>query len=99
MVTPLLDASLDAGDPVEGNIEQAVEDKADNVQGDKVKVEADHALPPPILVNLQGVQKGTSWTMLGFLPVLKRRWIVVLRHSRTSGQLKMLDLWPEPDLW
>ena len=60
MVTPLLDASLDAGDPVEGNIEQTVEDKADNVEGHKVKVEADHALPPPILVNLQGVQKGTT---------------------------------------
>ena len=44
---------LYAGDPVEGDVEQAVEDEADNVQSDKVKVEADHALPPPVLVDLR----------------------------------------------
>ena len=40
---------LNPRDPVEGDIEQAVQDKPDNVQGNKVKVQTDHALPPPIL--------------------------------------------------
>ena len=55
-----------------------------------------------------GIMIGCSACIAAFIPrisslspsaVLKRRWIFVLRHSRTSGQLKMLDLWPEPDLW
>ena len=44
---------LDARDPIEGNIEKAVEDESDNIQSDKVKIESDHALPPPVLVDLR----------------------------------------------
>ena len=70
---------LDSRDPVEGDVEQAVQDEPDNVQSDKVKVEADHALPPPVLVDLrvegdgpENVQQsnfGIStcvWTLLSF---------------------------------
>ena len=44
---------LDAWDPVERDVEQAVQDEPDNVEGDKVKVEPDDALPPPVLVDLR----------------------------------------------
>ena len=43
---------LDAWDPVERDVEQAVQDEPDNVEGDKVEVEPDDALPPPVLVDL-----------------------------------------------
>ena len=35
---------LDAVDPVEGNVEHAVQDEPDDVQRQEVEVQADHAL-------------------------------------------------------
>ena len=44
---------LDAGDPVEGDVEHAVQGEPDDIQCHEVEVESDHALPPPVLVDLR----------------------------------------------
>jgi hypothetical protein len=43
---------LNGLDPVESDVEEAVEGEADHVEAEEVEVEADDALPLPVLINL-----------------------------------------------
>jgi len=45
--------SLYGVDPEEGDVEASVEGEPDQVEGEKVKVEADHAFPPEVFHNLR----------------------------------------------
>lgn len=55
---PLKVLLLDLGNPIEACIEDRVHDEAHNVQGDKVKVEPNHALSLKVRVDLRVKRDG-----------------------------------------
>ena len=59
---------LDAGDPVEGNVEHAVQDEPDDVQRQEVEVQANHAFEQgklgPMIILPEYMKTFTSYLFL-----------------------------------
>ena len=82
---------LDPRDPVEGDVEQAVQDKPDNVQGNKVKVKSNNALPSPVLVGKHAHMMSTNlWIFDPLLPCQAHKSAVFVRYY---SPIHLMDHW------